>query len=74
MRLNGLYLKIKKLLQCSQQSFCCDDGRCIAMEQRCNEVTDCYDLSDENNCAMLDFDVNRYRNNYPPVSSDNSKV
>jgi len=37
-------------------------------------VTDCYDLSDENNCAMLDFDVNRYRNNYPPVSSDNSKV
>jgi hypothetical protein len=44
------------------------------MEQRCNEVPDCYDLSDESNCAMLDFDSNQYRNNYPPVSSDNSKV
>ena len=44
------------------------------MESRCNEVTNCDDLSDESDCAMLDFDTNQYRHNYPPVSDDNLKL
>ena len=44
------------------------------MEARCDEVTDCDDTSDENNCAMLDFDNNQYRNNYPPVTKGNVKL
>ena len=44
------------------------------MEQRCNEVIDCDDASDESDCSMLEFDSKQYRNNYPPVSTDNVKV
>jgi hypothetical protein len=44
------------------------------MEQRCDEVTDCEDLSDESDCTMMDFDADQYRHNYPPVFKDNIKV
>jgi hypothetical protein len=44
------------------------------MDRRCDEVTNCDDSSDESDCAMLDFDINQYRHNYPPVSNDNVKL
>ncbi len=44
------------------------------MEQRCNEVIDCDDASDESDCSIVDYDPKQYRKNYPPVSTDNSKV
>ena len=36
--------------------FGCNNGRCIPMEERCNEVSNCDDSSDELDCDMLDFD------------------
>ena len=41
--------------KCTPREFGCNDGRCVPMEARCNEVTHCDDLSDEIDCAMLDF-------------------
>jgi hypothetical protein len=44
------------------------------MEQRCNEVVNCDDGSDESDCSMLKYDLKQYRKNYPPVLTENSKV
>ena len=43
-----------KLTGCNQEGeFTCDDGQCIKMEQRCNQLPNCRDESDELNCQML---------------------
>ena len=33
--------------------FTCDDGQCVPMEQRCNQLPECRDFSDEKNCMVL---------------------
>ena len=53
--------------QCVKNEYGCDDGSCIPIEKRCNEVTDCADASDENECHTVDIDTDRYRKEKPPV-------
>ena len=36
-----------KLSGCSDGEFTCSDGECISMEQRCDQLPDCEDESDE---------------------------
>lgn len=36
--------------QCQENQFTCDDGGCIPHIQRCDNVYDCRDFSDEQNC------------------------
>ena len=58
-----------KLSTCNTSQFTCDDGYCVSMEQRCNQVPDCMnDKSDEVGCKMLYLEDN-YNQRIPPFST-----
>jgi len=40
---------------CKEEEFVCDDGACVAYEQRCNGLYECPDNSDEKNCTYVRF-------------------
>ena len=63
-------LRYLKLTGCAEGDFTCDDGQCVTMEQRCNQLPDCRDRSDETNCQIL-FLENKYNRNIPPITVDN---
>ena len=50
-----LETKIKqiKFTTCKDGEFTCNDGLCIDMEQRCDQVSNCLDESDENDCVTV---------------------
>ena len=60
---------------CLKGNFTCDDGQCVSMEQRCDQLPDCRDKSDERNCKILVLEKD-YNKNVPPVVSkeDGTKV
>ena len=63
-----------KLTGCNATGqFTCDDGQCVTMNQRCNQLPDCRDRSDERNCEVLVL-VEGYNKNVPPVSLENEVV
>ena len=49
--------------------FSCDNGLCVAMEDRCNRRADCADQSDERNCRTVAPD-DTYLNEYPPLGPE----
>ena len=56
-----------KLTGCNPEGeFTCDDGQCIKMEGRCNQVTDCRDESDEKACEMIIL-KDSYNKYIPPI-------
>ena len=55
-----------KLTGCAEGQFTCDDGQCVKMVERCNQVPDCRDKSDENGCQLIVFE-NNYNQNIPPI-------
>ena len=55
-----------KLTGCSEGEFTCDDGQCIKMVERCNQVPDCRDKSDEKGCQLILFEGD-YNKNIPPI-------
>ena len=66
----GPYTATLKLTGCNPEGeFTCDDGQCIAMERRCDQVTgkepNCRDESDENGCQLVVF-KNNYNKQIPP--------
>ena len=57
-----------KLTGCNQEGeFTCNDGQCIKMEERCDQVPDCRDKSDEVGCQLIIFEEN-YNKNIPPFN------
>ena len=60
---------VLKKFQCQTDQFGCDDGSCISMVLRCNDVKDCNDYTDESNCTLFRVDANVYRKEYPPMNS-----
>ena len=54
-----------KLTGCKEDEFTCDDGQCVKMERRCDQVTgkepNCRDKSDENGCQLIVLE-NNYNN------------
>ena len=68
------YTTLLKLTGCAEDEFTCDDGQCIKMERRCDQVTgkepNCRDESDEMNCQLIII-KNRegYNKNIPPIES-----
>ena len=72
------YTTMLKLTGCDPESeFTCDDGQCISMERRCDQVTgsepNCRDESDEEGCQMIVLKKN-YNKRIPPVVSGRSGV
>ena len=61
-----------KLTGCKEDEFTCDDGQCIKMERRCDQVTgkepNCRDKSDEKGCQLIIFEGD-YNKNLPPIGS-----
>ena len=56
-----------KLTGCKEENeFTCDDGQCIKMGVRCNQVPDCRDESDEYGCKLLILKEG-YNKNIPPI-------
>merc|ERR1712212_1360321 len=48
------YSTMLKLTGCKEEGeFTCNDGQCIKMEERCNQVPDCRDESDERGCKLI---------------------
>ena len=60
---------------CKDGQYTCNDGHCISMEQRCNQLTDCADKSDEIDCNMLVISSG-YGKMVPPIklAADNSLI
>merc|ERR1711894_295156 len=62
------YTTMLKLTGCKEEGeFTCDDGQCIEMEERCNQLPNCRDKSDERNCTILLLE-DGYNKNIPPIS------
>ena len=62
-----------KMSGCQEGNFTCNDGQCVNMEERCNQLPDCRDKSDEENCNILVLEKS-YNQNVPPIISKNEQV
>ena len=49
------YKTVLKLSGCQDGEFTCNDGQCIKMEERCDQIVHCTDDSDENECTLIVF-------------------
>ena len=63
-----------KMSGCEEGNFTCNDGQCVSMNQRCDQLPDCRDESDEKNCKVLVLMEDGYNTNVPPVISGVKKV
>ena len=57
-----------KMSGCQEKEFTCNDGQCVNMDLRCNQLPDCRDKSDELNCKILVLE-DGYNMEVPPVDS-----
>ena len=55
-----------KLTGCKEDEFTCDDGQCVKMEERCNQISDCRDKSDEKDCSLIVYEPS-YNKDIPPI-------
>ena len=62
-----------KLTGCNKTQFTCDNGQCVKMEERCNQLPDCKDTSDEMDCKMLVLKKG-YNKRVPPVGATGREV
>ena len=62
------YVTELKMSGCQKGNFTCNDGQCVSMDQRCNQLPDCRDKSDERNCDILLLEEG-YNKNVPPINS-----
>ena len=58
---------------CKDGKFTCDDGQCVSMEERCNQLLECRDGSDEDNCNVVVLSKS-YNKNVPPITRKNEKA
>ena len=63
------YTTTLKLTGCKSDEFTCNDGQCIEMEERCNQVPDCRDESDEKGCKVIIL-KDGYNKNIPPIPAN----
>ena len=62
------YVTELKMSGCQAGNFTCNDGQCVSMDQRCNQLPDCRDKSDEINCNILVLE-DGYNMHVPPINS-----
>ena len=65
------YTTFLKLTGCLDGDFTCDDGQCIRMEQRCDQLPDCEDKSDERGCKLLLLEEG-YNKGVPPITAESA--
>ena len=58
---------------CKEGKFTCNDGQCVSMEERCNQLLECRDGSDEDNCNVVVLSKS-YNKNVPPITRKNEKA
>ena len=51
--------------------FTCKSGRCIAIEKRCDRISDCKDESDEQDCELVQIPDNYNKIQAPENSPEN---
>ena len=61
-------IRTLKFTKCEHEEFTCGNGDCLNLDMRCDDIFDCLDLSDEDNCQTVDYDEGTYRNNDPPIN------
>ena len=61
------YTTVLKLTGCKEGYFTCNEGQCIRMVERCDQIPNCRDESDEDNCELILIKSN-YNKNIPPIS------
>ena len=71
----GHYTTWLVLTGCLEGEFTCDDGQCVSMDQRCDQLPDCRDKSDERGCQLLVVEEG-YNKIVPPVglAADRSMI
>ena len=57
-----------KMSGCDEKEFTCNDGQCVSMDRRCDQLADCRDESDERNCNHLVL-KDGYNKKVPPIQS-----
>ena len=57
-----------KLTGCKEDEFTCNDGQCIKMKTRCDQMPDCKDTSDEMGCRILELKEG-YNKRVPPIGT-----
>ena len=57
-----------KMTSCKVGEFTCNDGACVQMGKRCNQVADCEDKSDERDCKIVVLEEG-YNRRVPPIST-----
>ena len=61
------YNQTVKLSGCMEDEFTCDDGQCIDINTKCDQIIDCRDKSDEQRCQLIVRDSG-YKQTVPPFS------
>ena len=64
------YVRELKMSGCQKGNFTCNDGQCVSIEQRCNQLPNCRDKSDERKCNILVLE-DGYNMEVPPIVSSN---
>ena len=67
------YSRQLKLTSCGEGEFTCDNGLCVKMEERCDQVPHCKDESDEKGCQLLNLKKG-YNKRIPPIVDSNDPV
>ena len=60
-----------KLTGCQEDEFTCSDGQCVRMVERCDQLVDCRDESDESDCNLLVLKKS-YNKKVPPITATSS--
>ena len=66
---NGSYKAELKLTGCAEEEFTCNDGQCVSMRQRCDQVPNCKDFSDERGCQLVLLNEG-YNQKVPPFKME----
>ena len=61
------YQTFLKMTSCLDDEFTCWNGDCIPLEQRCDQVFDCDDQSDEKDCQIVLLS-DSYKRSVPPLT------